>query len=218
MANVLATLFADIAAAIRSKTGSTDKMAPLDFPSQIDSITVGSGGSDGGSTENGITLGNLKINQGSFKAEDNIYVHTIEHGLGVMPDMVIVRHEYFGEQSDGCITFIVGTHSRICNAFGIAGNYYSSTNFTWSTPEDTLDNVDESKKVGRLFCRDTNTFEVGTVESESNGFFSTEGQYYWIAISGMGGSVSGGGIPEALYTEIDQKIENYINEALGGEY
>ena len=44
MANVLATLFTDIANSIRSKTGGTDKMSPSDFPSQIDSIQGGGGG------------------------------------------------------------------------------------------------------------------------------------------------------------------------------
>ena len=52
MANVLGTLFGDIAEAIRGKTGSTDKMAPADFPAQIASITTG-GGSGGGSSGGG---------------------------------------------------------------------------------------------------------------------------------------------------------------------
>ena len=44
MANALANLFTDIANSIRSKTGSTDKMSPSEFPSQIDSIQGGGGG------------------------------------------------------------------------------------------------------------------------------------------------------------------------------
>lgn len=44
MANALATLFTDIANSIRNKTGSTDKMSPSEFPSQIDSIQGGGGG------------------------------------------------------------------------------------------------------------------------------------------------------------------------------
>lgn len=43
MANVLGTLFTDIANSIRSKTGSTDKISPSEFPSQIDSIQGGGG-------------------------------------------------------------------------------------------------------------------------------------------------------------------------------
>jgi hypothetical protein len=44
MANALANLFTDIADSIRSKTGSTDKMSPSEFPSQIESIQGGGGG------------------------------------------------------------------------------------------------------------------------------------------------------------------------------
>lgn len=42
MANVLGTLFQDIADAIRTKTGGTGTMAPADFPGEILSITGGS--------------------------------------------------------------------------------------------------------------------------------------------------------------------------------
>lgn len=52
--NVLGSLFQDIADAIRSKTGGTDKMAPNDFPDEILSITVGGGG--GGSAEGCVTV------------------------------------------------------------------------------------------------------------------------------------------------------------------
>lgn len=40
MSNALGELFQEIADAIRSKTGGTDKMAPADFPENIDSIGV----------------------------------------------------------------------------------------------------------------------------------------------------------------------------------
>jgi hypothetical protein len=43
--NVLGTLFGDIANAIRSKTGDTAKMKPIDFPTKILEIEVGGGGS-----------------------------------------------------------------------------------------------------------------------------------------------------------------------------
>lgn len=46
MSNVLGTLFTNIANSIRSKTGGTDKISPSNFPAQIDSIIVGSGGED----------------------------------------------------------------------------------------------------------------------------------------------------------------------------
>ena len=46
MANVLGELFQDIANAIRSKTGATGSMKPMQFPDAIMDIDVGSGGVD----------------------------------------------------------------------------------------------------------------------------------------------------------------------------
>lgn len=43
MANVLGELFQNIADAIRSKTGSTDKLKPNEFPAAIEGITAGGG-------------------------------------------------------------------------------------------------------------------------------------------------------------------------------
>jgi len=48
--NVLGTLFGDIADAIRTKTGDTAAMKPMDFPMKISEIEVGSGEGDGGSS------------------------------------------------------------------------------------------------------------------------------------------------------------------------
>ena len=53
MANALGTLFGDIAAAIREKTGDTATMKPAEFPSKISGIEVG-GGSGGGSLPAGV--------------------------------------------------------------------------------------------------------------------------------------------------------------------
>ncbi|MBE6661620.1 MAG: hypothetical protein E7605_09510, partial [Ruminococcaceae bacterium] len=44
MANVLGTLFGNIANAIREKTGETGTMKPAEFPDKIKEIEVGGGG------------------------------------------------------------------------------------------------------------------------------------------------------------------------------
>ena len=44
MANVLGTLFGNIANAIREKTGDTGTMKPAEFPDKIKEIEVGGGG------------------------------------------------------------------------------------------------------------------------------------------------------------------------------
>lgn len=46
MANALGTLFQDIANAIRDKTGETESMKPIEFPTKISEINVGGGSSD----------------------------------------------------------------------------------------------------------------------------------------------------------------------------
>lgn len=54
MANALQTVFADIAEAIRGKTGKTDKIAPANMASEIEGITGGDSGGSGGS--DGVTF------------------------------------------------------------------------------------------------------------------------------------------------------------------
>ena len=91
MANVLGTLFSDIANAIRNKTGTTEKMSPKDFPIQINNIVVGGGG-DGGVTE-------WKFASGET-VSDGSGVLTITHGLGSIPDIIKVRAEYNTKDTD----------------------------------------------------------------------------------------------------------------------
>ena len=91
MANVLGTLFSDIANAIRNKTGTTDKMSPKDFPIQINNIVVGGGG-DGGVTE-------WKFASGET-VSDGSGVLTITHGLGSIPDIIKVDAERSSSDTD----------------------------------------------------------------------------------------------------------------------
>jgi hypothetical protein len=82
MANVLATLFGDIATAIRNKTGTTDKMSPKDFLIYINSITVNGGGGDNDNKEWKFASGEVIGAGGAL---------TINHGLGVVPDIICVK-------------------------------------------------------------------------------------------------------------------------------
>ena len=81
--NVLGTLFGDIANAIRTKTGDTAKMKPAEFPTKISAIQVGSGA--GGSGIYTMTYGDID------PAVDGEGVHTISHGLGVVPDFIAIH-------------------------------------------------------------------------------------------------------------------------------
>ena len=70
MANVLGTLFSDIANSIRSKTGSTEKMSPSEFPSQIDSISVGGGGAEGCATVTFMNGANVLLTRPVYIGDD----------------------------------------------------------------------------------------------------------------------------------------------------
>lgn len=70
MANALANLFTDIADSIRSKTGSTEKMSPSDFPSQIDSISVGGGGAEGCATVTFMNGDNVLLTRPVYIGDD----------------------------------------------------------------------------------------------------------------------------------------------------
>ncbi len=92
MANVLATLLGDIANAIRSKTGSSEKMSPKDFPIYINNIVV-DGGDDSGKE--------WKFASGATTSTGGAL--TINHGLGDVPDIIYVK---MTKSSDDTIYFV----------------------------------------------------------------------------------------------------------------
>lgn len=97
MANVLATLFTDIANAIRNKTGTTAKMSPNDFPIQINNIVVGGDG-DGSDKQWKFARGEITSTGGAM---------TITHNLGAIPDIVYVKMEK--TQADTNTNYLLST-------------------------------------------------------------------------------------------------------------
>ena len=83
MANVLGTLFQDIANAIRAKTGGTGTMKPAEFPAQISSIVAGDG------IEWLVASGSIA--RSDVEANG---IQTVEHGLGVVPDIIVVTANF----------------------------------------------------------------------------------------------------------------------------
>lgn len=75
MANVLGTLFTDIANAIRNKTGTTAKMSPNDFPIQINNIVVGGGGAS--NNDGWVTLIEQQTINPTYSSSDGCYVATV---------------------------------------------------------------------------------------------------------------------------------------------
>lgn len=77
MANVLGTLFGEIAGAIREKTGDTATMKPAEFPEKI--LGISGGGS-----------GNKQYELVYSQFTPNTAQATIEHKLGRVPDVFLV--------------------------------------------------------------------------------------------------------------------------------
>ena len=198
--NVLGTLFQDIANAIRSKIGG-GTMTPNDFPDKILSIVTG--GSINGEDDTSVraTSGWIYTNQ------SGIYRQTIHHGLGTMPDMIIVSNgNWLGltdvQRDANPLMFMWGAHSKFKDAFAgtLAGAGCAKQGITLDTGNDK--GIDEYQPDSFLIsCPDDDTFEFGVPESDYKGNYglvapdpeSTYGYYKWIAITGMGGTVSGGG-------------------------
>lgn len=189
--NKLGLLFTQIASSIRGGLGDIGKMSPFDFPDKVTEIVnlIGSGGESEGTGSSG----DLTFASGSFKTDDNPTRMTIEHGLGVMPDLVLVYNasmypgsveEYASEYP---APFIWGMKSTFDTAVRGCVAWAGSS---WTTAHG-IDNMDSSDiTTGHIYCPDEATFSVGRLATNNNGHFSTNTTYRWLAISGIGGESS----------------------------
>ena len=204
MANVLGELFQNIANAIRGKTGSTEKLSPSEFASAISSIVIGSGSTGGGTSG----TGTLKIASGTFKINDitDNKRKTIAHGLGEMPDLVLVYatayglFDYDGDgntesgiDSDDALTLFTG--APLLAAWGMKKKFESSfitsykaligdASVAFSSTSSTA-GIDTTNSDFLIRCRDDSTFEVG---GTGTSHLFAMGNYAWVAIAGMGGT------------------------------
>lgn len=196
--NVLGVLFQDIADAIRSKTGGTDTMVPNDFPDEILSIVAG-GSVEG---EDGVAV---RASTGWIHTgQTGIYRQSIRHGLGVIPDLVLVSNgNWLGltetQKAANPLMFVWGAHSKFKDAFSntLAGIACTIQGVTLANGNDEGIDVYRPTDFG-ISCPDNNTFEFGVSESNYKGNYGlvapdpdgVAGQYKWIAISGLGGGVT----------------------------
>lgn len=189
--SVLSDLFKDIADAIGEKTGDPDKpLSPASFPTEILSIVTGgsSGGGDGKE---------LRFVEGSFGSlSSTLGRQTISHGLGEKPDFIFVFPSIAGE------TLSDAQANRFCYAFGFNSRISASVQSAWSgfvskstgytiitsTSANGIDKTTSSERSsGAIYTPNDETFEVG------GDTYLFSGNYRWIAVSGIGGTVSGGG-------------------------
>lgn len=207
--NALGALFSHIADAIRSKTASTDTMKPNDFPAKILSIAQIINESGGEYVPPDSSATSLKIQCGQFYTsyENGRRMQTIEHGLGTVPEFVLVYGGGIGEEfwvngtvSVPKLVYAYGFHSAFANQITPnLGAINFTVGFQWTT-EKGID--EDEEKVGFITNCDSEKFLVGYDADRYDGYFEFEADqwYYWIAISGLGSAGSGGGSMEGVHT------------------
>lgn len=193
--NALGNLFTEMAESIRGGLGYIGKMKPITFPEKVDEIVAlleyyknNSGGS--GSEESDSPL---KFTSGSFRPTADRTRMTIEHGLGCMPDFVMVYQAGIADYStmeefcaDFPILFTWGFKSSF-NAGFLTGLNFPGWGFTQK--QYGIDNVpEEGQDNGFIYCPDESTFQVGMVSTSETGSIglASGATYNWIAVTGMG--------------------------------
>lgn len=190
MANVLGELFSEIATSIRGGLGDIGTMKPNAFPDRIDEIVellknagTGEGGGSGGG---GSSTSTLKIKTGGFTSDANGSRKEIAHGLGTMPDLIMV---YFTGVFSGTVEDYSKTTcliSEFAMKSGLGSSFLGSIQIPgWglgrdgdiSTPTNTF-----------IYCPDDDVFQVGA--ATGSGMLFPNKAYAWMAIAGMGGGSS----------------------------
>lgn len=127
----------------------------------------------------------------------------IEHGLGEMPDFVMVCYDdvdivYGHRQLSGMVSSAWGlkssfvTHSTVLGAIAANGASYTQSAYG-------IDNMDATGQGrGFIFCPNESTFVIGSTGVDGTVGKLMDGQQYsWTAMSGLG---SGGGSMEGVHT------------------
>lgn len=148
--SVLGDLFADIAAAIRGKTGETGTMKPAEFPEKIGEIVTGAPPS-------------IKFASGAI--EPTASVETVEHGLGVMPDIVFVCLRSGVVQKTLTLVYAYGVSDAfkaLITSSEVAGGAVASKAATVSDVRNTIDSGRSAcATYGMIRDATTTTFTVG---------------------------------------------------------
>lgn len=194
MANVLGELFSDIAQSIRSGLGGYNgTMKPVEFAGKIDEIValLNAELESRPSMDGMASTSNLKIVSGDFRPEADRTRITIEHGLGVMPDLIIVYQSGLAGSYD--TPEELASDYPILSAWGIKSTFNTPTRsglnilgWGFATAYGIDDMPAESRNAGYIYCPDEDTFQVGRQATDGIVGLSTNLRYYWIAISGIG--------------------------------
>lgn len=200
MANVLGTLFQDIADAIREKTGESGSMKPADFPAEILSIVTGAVGEEGESsgTVSGATSKPMRYKSGNFYPSSGRAV--IQHGLGIEPDMILVTNAKCG-YGYGTIINSLGFSRQVLDACPDlkAHSWFCFDNYDEQTDtapfildnahREPMDEITDKAIEGGFICGVTaSNFVIGNPSYPKLMTEYTNGEqayYNWIAVSGL---------------------------------
>lgn len=215
MSNALKDLFQEQADAIREGLGNIGGIAPNETPALIREIVsmIGTGGGGGGAGSG------LKFATGTFNTgTTGIYRQTITHGLGVMPDFVMVYVDVLLVPTTSAeviekypLQCVWGLHSKFASKAGVAGYY----NVIGIAPANNSGFLDVKKNEAQIYCPDDATFEFG-LSSGTNGLLYEDMKYSWIAISGM--ATGGGSSADVRYvTFMNGNVELYRKPVAVGD-
>ena len=194
MANVLGELFSDIAASIRDGLGYQGTMKPAQFPGKIDEIVaLLSEDIESRPPMDGVVSGSsLKIERGYIKPESDRTRVTVEHGLGVMPDLIVVYQAGNPIADYDSVEEFVEAYP-IISAWGMKSTFNTQIRSVMNLPgwgftyAYGIDNVPaEERPAGFIYCPDEDTFQVGRQATDGAVGLAANLDYYWIAISGIG--------------------------------
>ena len=172
MSNVLGTLFGDIAAAIRAKTGDAGKMKPAEFPGKILSIVAGGGDKT------------LEFATGEFQVT-TAGVKKVTHNLGVTPDIVMYFLSLLDEgatltKSSNIITGEIAFSAEMIKDGAVRKFYLiNGSSFGASYGINEKPEWDDTFLVSNA---NPEWFTLGTAEAN---YFFPNAKYRWVAIGGL---------------------------------
>ena len=176
MSNALGTLFGEIANAIREKSGESGTMKPAEFPSKIAQIVAG-----GGSEKTYL------YKTGEFKA--NAAPYTVNHGLGVIPDLVIVYLPLSTDDTRMIINFSIGFSLAGKTAFG--GKSLGITSVLQGGKVVTTigqgnDYIEETDiPLAGIYSATKDSFSIGGSFFGTNVGLANDQDYNYVVISGL---------------------------------
>ena len=114
--NVLGVLFQDIADAIRSKTGDTNKIAPHDFATAISNLTIGN------DNNSSVKVAIIEADYHDGPYFNRGQASTVQHNLGIPPDiifMIIDGSSGYGTAEDDAAVILWGFSEKFATTHSI---------------------------------------------------------------------------------------------------